>query len=188
MNSIVEDIPQGQLARSPAWLPAPRWAEQVAHLVPFLVLPSGLWRVAVALGFSMGMLDEAGELLFVRGWPAVYILSITLVAEVVALAAFGLVRPWGEVTPAWVPVIGGRTIHPMAVVIPAVLGSVALVLIWTVGFWDVWTGQGDSRMESPLWAGVFIACYAPLNLWGPALLLLTWAYYRRRAMAPNGVG
>jgi hypothetical protein len=28
-----------------------------------------------------------------------------------------------------------------------------------------------------------LACYLPLNLWGPALLVLTWAYYRRRVSA-----
>jgi hypothetical protein len=25
-----------------------------------------------------------------------------------------------------------------------------------------------------------IACYVPLLLWGPLLLAITWAYYRRR--------
>jgi hypothetical protein len=54
-------------------------------------------------------------------------------------------------------------------------------MIWTVGFWDVWTGEQAHRMASPLWAAVFACCYAPLNLWGPALLALTWAYRRRRA-------
>jgi hypothetical protein len=53
----------------------------------------------------------------------------------------------------------------------ASLGSVALMLIWTRGFWDVWTGDQASRMTSPFWAAVFAGCYAPLNLWGPALLM-----------------
>ena len=29
-----------------------------------------------------------------------------------------------------------------------------------------------------------ITCYAPLQLWGPALLVLTYAYYRRRVTEP----
>ena len=33
-----------------------------------------------------------------------------------------------------------------------------------------------------------ITCYAPLQLWGPALLVLTWAYYRRRVSAHRGRG
>jgi hypothetical protein len=161
--------------------PVPRWAERMAHAIPFLVLPSGLWRLAVAFGFPMGMLNDAGELAVVRGWSAVYLVAITLLSEAVALTAFGLVRPWGEVAPPWLPFIGGRPVRPRAAIVPATLGSVALMLIWTVGFWDVWTGDQASTMASPFWAALLAFCYAPLNLWGPALLALTWAYRRRRA-------
>jgi hypothetical protein len=157
-----------------------RWAERLAHVIPLLVLPSGLWRLAVALGFPMGMLNDAGELVVVRGWPAVYIVAVSILSEAVALTAFGLVRPWGEVVPPWLPFIGGRPVRPMAAIVPATLGSLALMLIWTVGFWDVWTGDQADTMASPFWAAVFVGCYAPLNLWGPALLVLTWAYHRRR--------
>jgi hypothetical protein len=160
--------------------PAAAWAGRLAHAIPFLVLPSGLWRFAVAFGFSMGQLDNAGNPSVLRGWPAVYVAAVSLLSEAVALTALGLVRPWGETAPAWWPIIGGRRIRPRAAVVPAVLGSLALMLIWTVGFWDVWTGAQASRMASPLWADVFAICYAPLNLWGPALLVLTWAYGRRR--------
>ena len=159
--------------------PVPRWAVRLAHLIPFFVLPSGLWRLAVALGFPMGMVDEAGHSQVLRGWPAVYVLAISLFAEAVALTAIGLVRPWGEVVPAWIPIIGGRPVRPRAAVIPATVGSVLLILIWTVGFWPVWTGAQAQQMAGPVWAIIFAACYAPLNLWGPALLVLTWAYRRR---------
>lgn len=159
--------------------PVPVWAERLAHAIPLLVLPSGLWRLAVAFGFSMGMLNDDGSQGVVRGWPAVYVAAITLVAEGVALTAFGLVRSWGEIVPAWLPIIGGRRVCPKAAIIPATVGSVALMLIWTVGFWDVWTGKQAGSMSSPVWAAIFAACYAPLNLWGPALLALTWAYHRR---------
>jgi hypothetical protein len=56
---------------------------------------------------------------------------------------------------------------------------VALMLIWTVGFWEVWTTGRPGPMARSFWAAVFTICYAPLNLWGPALLVLTWAYRRR---------
>ncbi len=129
----------------------------------------------------MGMLNDAGELTVVRGWPAIYIVAITLLSEAVALTAFGLVRPWGELPPAWLPFIGGRRLRPKTLIVTATLGSIALMLIWTLGFWDVWTGEQAHTMASPFWAAVFAICYAPLNLWGPALLTLTWAYHRRRA-------
>lgn len=161
---------------------APRWARRLAHAIPLLVLPSGLWRLAVAFGFSMGQLDADGDRWVSHGWSSVYVAVISLLSEAVALTAFGLVQPLGEEIPRWVPRLGGRAVRPKAVITAAALGSVALVLIWTVGFWPVWTGHGPGSMASGTWVAVFTACYAPLNLWGPALLVLTWSY-RRRAVA-----
>jgi hypothetical protein len=186
LNGVIEPSVAAVLSEDtapygpPPQRPAPRWAERLAHAIPFLVLPSSLWRLAVAFGFPMGMLNDAGELDVVRGWPAVYIAAITLVCEAVALTAFGLVRPLGEEVPRWLPIFGGRAVRPTAVIVAATVGSVALMLIWTVGFWQVWTSGKPGPMASPAWAAVFTICYAPLNLWGPALLALTWAYSRRR--------
>ncbi|MEV6894719.1 hypothetical protein [Kribbella sp. NPDC051137] len=163
---------------------APRWAARLAHVIPFFVLPSSVWRLAVAFGFPMGMLNDVGEPAVVRGWPAVYVAAISLLAEAVALTAFGLVQPLGEEVPRWVPIFGGRAVHPKAVIVAASAGSVALMLIWTVGFWNVWTGGRPGPMVSAFWAAVFTICYAPLNLWGPALLTLTWAYQRRTGDMP----
>ena len=33
----------------------------VAHAIPFLTLPSGLWRLGLVFGSSMGMLDDFGR-------------------------------------------------------------------------------------------------------------------------------
>jgi hypothetical protein len=161
--------------------PVPRWAKRLAHVIPLLVLPSALWRWAVAFGFPMGMVNSSGHLDVLRGWPAVYVAVISLLSEAVALTAFGLVQPLGEEVPRWSPFFGGRAVRPKAVVVAATVGSVALFLIWTVGFWQVWTSGQPSPMASPFWATLFTICYAPLNLWGPALLTLTWAYHRRAA-------
>ncbi|GAA2755523.1 hypothetical protein GCM10009872_08830 [Actinopolymorpha rutila] len=153
----------------------------MAHAIPFLVLPSGLWRLAAAFGFPMGQLDASGHPWVSHGWSSVYIALISVLSEVVALTAFGLVQPLGNEIPQWVPHFGGRGVHPKAVFFVAALGSMALVLIWTVGFWRVWTGHGPGSMTSGPWTAVFTACYAPLNLWGPSLLVLAWAYRRRAA-------
>lgn len=166
--------------------PAPRWATRLAHIVPLLVLPSSLWRLAAAFGFFMGQLDDAGHLSALRGWPAVYVAAVSLFVEAVGLTAFGLVQPLGEELPRWVPLFGGRAVRPRAVIIVASLGSVALMLIWTLGFWPVWTGHGPGNMASTTWQAVFTACYAPLNLWGPSLLVLTLAYRRRAAGSASG--
>lgn len=161
--------------------PVPRWASRLAHAVPFLALPSGLWRLAVALGFGMGQLTDDGRPWTARGWVAVYVLAISLLSEAVALTAFGLAQPLGEEIPRWVPFVGGRSVRPKVVLSAAILGAVALILVWTVGFWGTWTGHGTGNMTSTTWNVVFTACYAPLNLWGPSLLVLAWSYRRRVA-------
>ena len=175
------------LPSPPANVTVPAWCERLAHAIPLLVVPSGLWRLAVAFGFPMGMLDDAGGPAVVRGWAALYVALISLVSEAVSLSAFALVRPWGEMAPGWLPFVGGRPVRRELAVAAATAGSVALMLIWTWGFWDVWTGDQARRMSSQFWAAVFAGCYAPLNLWGPALLMLTWAYHRRTSGQIDGV-
>lgn len=85
----------------------------------------------------MGMLNSSGILDVVRGWPAIYVAVISLLSEAVALTAVGLVQPLGEEVPRWSPFFGRRAVRPKAVIVVATMGSVALMLIWTVGFWKV---------------------------------------------------
>lgn len=162
-------------------LPAKRWPDRLAHLIPFLVLPSGLWRLGLVAGLSMGMLDEAGQPAHLHGLGEhVYVVCLTLFSEAVALTAFGMVKQWGEVVPRWIPLLGGRRVAPYAAIIPATLGSLALIAIWTYAFSGIFTGRFLQTFSSDAAAVLMISCYAPLYLWGPALLALTWAYYRRR--------
>lgn len=161
--------------------PVPRWAYRLAHVIPFLTLPSGLWRLGLVAGSSMGMLDDTGRPIHLQNaGEAVYIVFLSLFSEAVALTAFGLVKQWGEVVPLWIPFIGGRRVAPYAAIIPATLGALGLIAIWTYGFRDVFTGD-FMPFSSDAAAVLMLSCYAPLQLWGPALLVLTWAYYRRRA-------
>ncbi|MET9275128.1 hypothetical protein [Kribbella sp. NPDC003557] len=164
--------------------PVPRWAYRLAHAIPFLTLPSGLWRLGLVFGSSMGMLDDAGRPAHLIGFgQKLYVVSLTIFSELVALTALGLVSRWGEVAPRWIPVIGGRRVAPYAAIVPAVLGALSLIAIWTYGFRDVFSKEFIPFSSTP-WAALMIACYAPLQLWGPSLLVVTWAYYRRRVSAP----
>lgn len=167
--------------------PVPRWAYRLAHAIPLMTLPSGLWRLGLVAGSSMGVLDDAGHPIYVVDTAEkVYIVFLSIFSEAVALIAFGLVKPWGEVAPRWIPFIGGRRVNPWAAIVPAVLGSLALIAIWTFGFRDVFSNE-FIPFAGPAWATLMIACYAPLQLWGPSLLVLTWAYYRRRVSVPAAV-
>lgn len=162
--------------------PVPRWAYRLAHAIPFMVLPSSLWRLGLVFDSTMG-LEAAVEPGYVMGLgEKLYIVGLSIFSELVALTALGLVSRWGEVVPSWIPVIGGRRVHPYAAIMPAVLGSLALIAIWTYGFRDAFSDE-FLPFSGTGWKVLMLACYLPLNLWGPSLLLLTWAYYRRRVSA-----
>jgi hypothetical protein len=163
--------------------PVPRWAYRLAHAIPLMTLPSGLWRFGLVGGSSMGILVDGRPTYLVGAGEKVYVVFLSLFSEAVALVAFGLVKSWGEVAPRWIPFIGGRRVNPYAAIVPATLGGLSLIAIWTFGFRDVFTDH-FIPFSSPAWKTLMIACYAPLQLWGPALLVLTYAYYRRRVTAP----
>ena len=116
--------------------PVPRWANRAAHLVPLVTLPAALWRLPLVFGFSMGALETSGAEVHVTGWESLYILSLSLVTEAAALLTLGLVRPWGERAPRWIPFLGGRRLRPMAVIVPAALGALLLTAIWGYAFRD----------------------------------------------------
>jgi hypothetical protein len=155
--------------------PPPRWAVWAAHLTTLVVLPSGLWRIVLVLGYPAGYLNESFVRFETLG-AKVWMLMLSVVCELLAFLTIGLVRPWGEVVPRWIPLIGGRAVRPMAAVVPAALGAVALTAMWAnVPWWwtyphDDMTGNGD------LVVGIL---YQPLVLWGPLLAAVTVSYYRR---------
>lgn len=103
----------------------PRWAWYAAHAVPLTTLPSGLWRIAFGLGLPIGVTGAPAE--DVPGLVTTpYVIVLSAVAEGLALLTLGLVQPWGEVAPRWLPVIGGRRIPVAAAAVPAALGATAL--------------------------------------------------------------
>jgi hypothetical protein len=162
--------------------PAPRWAVRIAHLIPLLTLPSGLWRIALVLGVPLGLRFEGTPVRLQSLGEAVYVVGLSVVAEAVALLSLGLVRPWGEQVPRWLRLVGGRRVPPLFAVTMATTGAVALILIWTFAMVNLLAGPGAKNFEfSGDWAqALLLACYLPNLLWGPLLLAVAWAYYRRR--------
>ncbi|MBO2455490.1 hypothetical protein J4573_51020 [Actinomadura barringtoniae] len=108
-----------------------------------------------------------------------YVIVLTTVSEAVAFLSMGLVRPWGEVWPRWVPFLRGRRIRPPAAIIPAALGSVALMLLWTQLAFS-FGSDPDPEFPHGAKAVIFYACYLPLVAWGPLLAAVTVAYAIRR--------
>jgi hypothetical protein len=162
--------------------PVPRWAVRVAHAIPLCVLPSGLWRVALVLGLAGYDADYHWAV-----WERPYVIGLSVVSEGLALLALGLVRPWGEVVPRWVPGLRGRRIPVPAVVIPAALGAALIMMLCAYGvlnqifgFVEPMNENGDGFPTSGPAAWALWTTYAPLLAWGPLLAILTVAYYRRR--------
>jgi hypothetical protein len=159
----------------------PRWALIAAYAIPFTVLPSGLWRLPAAFRVEAGL----GE--------RVYIVCLSIVAELVAFTAVGLVAAWGERFPQWVPRLRGRAVPPSVALVPATLGAVVLTVLWTGAFAAIFAGvtltggppDPDFPTQGGAWeAGIFYVCYLPLLLWGPLLAAVAYAYYRRRQGPP----
>ena len=165
----------------------PRWARLAAYAVPFTVLPSGVWRIGEMLVGD----DRVGGRGDVPVWlpMELYVVVLTIVSEVLAFTAVGLVARWGERVPRWVPGLGGRRVPTLAAAVPAALGALVLTAMWTTALYCAAAGvtlRGDSASDAVPsqgggWeAAWFYLCYAPLALWGPLLAAVTVAYVRRR--------
>jgi hypothetical protein len=166
----------------------PRWVRLAAHAVPLLVLPSGLWRLAVAAGIPVGFTGELAQLFEAPSWPLTpYLVVLSLVAEGLALLTLGLVQPWGEVLPRWLPWIGGRPLPAFAVVVPAALGALAVTALACVTAlaWNGPENNGDPDAPQGVAGLVMTAAYAPMLAWGPLLGVVTVAYWMRRTSSPS---
>ncbi|MFI0875704.1 hypothetical protein ACH4TM_15020 [Streptomyces parvus] len=169
--------------------PVPRWAMRLAHALPLLLLPACLWRLPFAVHFTMGQEAQEGSLPAV--WLSIpYVLGLSVLTEAIAILTIGLVRGWGEVAPAWIPLIGGRRVRPLAAFVPAVLGGLILTVLFTA------VPLGDDRSltlygvvdnvgySSDAWELLATVCVAPIAAWGPITIALAIAYYRRRTARP----
>ncbi|MFD0415791.1 hypothetical protein [Streptomyces sp. NPDC127108] len=172
--------------------PVPRWATRLAYALPLILLPSCLWRLPFALHFEMGQVQELGMPSY---WVSVpYVLALSVLTEVVAILAIGLVRGWGEVAPAWIPVIGGRRVRPLAAVVPAVVGGLILTVLFTsvpIGGRRRLTLFGVTETveySNSAWHALATVCVSPTAVWGPAIIALAVAYYRRRRPGATPAG
>jgi hypothetical protein len=169
----------------------PRWAQLAAHAVPLVVLPSSLWRVLMTAGLA-GVGNENPNY---HSQPSdyIYVLLLSAVSEGIAFLTLGLVKPWGEIVPRWLPFLGGRRVPVKAAVIPALTGSALLLLLAAYFFLNPIffhihftpatgdKGTPDSHLEVSGWSQVlFAGCYLPLLAWPVLVTACALAYRRRR--------
>jgi hypothetical protein len=179
MPSVCIDDARPTAAWPDVGRPVPRHVVVAAHLTALTVLPSGVWRVALGCGLTLGFARADLRTDGMPGWGTVMVVGLSVLTETLALLTLGLVKPWGEIVPGWVPVLGGRRVPPAAAVVPATLGGLMLTAIWVFALMGVFTGRLD-EISGVGWRVLIIACYLPALLWGPLLLWVTWHYRRRR--------
>ncbi|WP_234326980.1 hypothetical protein [Streptomyces sp. NRRL WC-3742] len=162
--------------------PAPRWVEVAARAAALTAVPSGVWRTlfgfGVPVGFSGATLDAFAE--HQPGWGTVYCVVLSALAETLAFLTMGLVRPWGQVVPRWIPVLGGRRVHPLAAIVPALAGSVILTALGALALLGGWAhNMADPDSPHGLGGVVMTLAYLPLVFWGPLLGIVAIDYARR---------
>jgi hypothetical protein len=160
----------------------PRWARWVTHAAVLPPLPSGIWRLAMAVGIPVGFSRDQLARGHVPGWGSLYLVGLSAVSEACALLTLGFIRPWGVVFPRWMPALGGRRVPPAVAIVPATLAallltfvSVQVCLATDKGF------QADPEPGYPTGAAAFVmlATYLPLLVWGPLLAAATVGYWLR---------
>ncbi|MFC9059067.1 hypothetical protein ACFTXB_13555 [Streptomyces sp. NPDC057074] len=143
-------------------------------------MPSAVWRFAVVLGFPLGLAESEYDAMLVPGWGCVVVPMLSVSQEALAFLTLGLVRPWGEVWPRWIPCLRGRRIPVLAAAVPAALGAFACTVY---GVLFVWTTLHADMAITPWGEWVMTVCYVPIVAWGPLLAVVTTHYYRRRTHA-----
>ncbi|MEU4211088.1 hypothetical protein AB0F13_14020 [Streptomyces sp. NPDC026206] len=174
--------PRPTAPTAPAAQDVPRAIRWAAHAAALTLVPSGLWRCAIAFGMPSGFAEgsELHESNF-PSWTSLNLIALSVFAECLGLLTLGLVHAWGERVPRRVPVLGGRNIPVLAAVVPASLGAAvvtALTMMAACGGWQDQMHTAEAPTGGSAW--LMTACYVPLLAWGPLLAVVTVAYYRRR--------
>jgi hypothetical protein len=165
----------------------PVWAGAAVACAVGAPLAYAAIRGAWALGLSIGATDAFLEPYAVTG-ARITEAIIAGAATAGALLTLGLVRPWGEAVPRWIPGLAGRRIPPLVAVIPATAAAILLIsagIALSRGLLAMALGLTPATEAAALanW-GAWIA--APLwGMWGLALAAATYGYHLRRS--PRGL-
>jgi hypothetical protein len=163
---------------------APRWIIWLAWATPLCVLPSSLWRVHAITQIPDGCPDSAGT--------DVYVVGLSIVSLTAAFLTVGLVSPWGQRLPTWLPHLGGRPVRPRAVLAAACVGVLILTAVYLYAVLNPILGWKEANDDVPGCPppgetdGAWLAysAYAPLLAWLPLLAIVTADFYRRTIRRP----
>lgn len=170
--------PRALAAGQPA--DVPMWAKVAAWAVPVAALPSAIWRTIDAIDAQLAGGHACPLSLPTQLAETTYVISMSVLQVGFALLTVGLIRSWGESFPRWIPMLGGRRVPVGLGVAAGISGAAAVtyLVLYSVFADGVPTADLPAGCQPPGWdVGVF---YAPLLLWPPLLLTVTWHYWRRR--------
>jgi hypothetical protein len=165
----------------------PSWVTAAAVAVPACVFPSAAWRMSHVVDV---VVNGPGPCHTGGGAETIYVASLSVVSFGLALSTLGLVRPWGEVFPRWIPAVGGRSV-PVRLATTAATTLATLVAV-AVGYYLVKEAFNLGGPLRTLPDGCYppdfhiLVYYAPLIAWAPLLYLVTYQYHRRRTHIRQG--
>lgn len=162
----------------------PTWAKTATWMAVATVIPSVMWRVQYSFRALLegdpcfnASATSLGEIVYVVALlPAVQLGTASL--------TFGLIRPWGEQFPAWVPLMGGRRV-PTSLGVGAALTATAAITAFVTFSWLISDNEPtrDLPADCVLPGGEIDIYYSPMILWPALVLAVTGHYWRRRAIA-----
>ena len=160
---------------------ARRWGRVATLIAVAGPLPYALLRMTWLTPWPLGM-PTGGEL---EAEMRPFGLGLGFAALGGAVLTLGLIRPWGEVWPRWVPVVHGR---PMPVRVPVLAGGLVAVALLAASP-AVLTMGVDRLLDGDL-ADASLTLVFPTLPWGLALgaAVAGYAYRRRGSCATCGQG
>lgn len=154
-------------ARATAWVTRHRVGLTV--LAACGPLPYALVRLTWLTPWPLLGTEQAMDL-STRLWG----LALSSGSWLAVILTIGLIRPWGEVFPRWMPVVAGRPVPIAAAAVPG--GAVAALL----SFAAVPLLVGAAAQGQGAGLVLAFAIIFPCWLWGPALALAVWGYVGHR--------
>lgn len=156
------------------------WTDAAARLACVGGLLPVAWRLHM-ITWGAGWEPAEG---FRTGPKALYLTGLCVIEASAALATLGLVRPWGEVWPRWVPGVGGRRIPRRFVLGLAVPGALALTGVVGSTTWQLVARADDphnpfNEMSPPVLKAFAIAHYVPALAWPVGLWVAIVGYALR---------
>jgi len=166
--------------------PPQRWARIACWTAFISALLPVVWRIAMLCGVDLGF--SQADFFRSNASATAYVLGLESVQVLAGALCLGLIYPWGERVPRWVPRLGGREIPRRLPLVVGGTGNALLYLIvYSVAFGFARAALSDppgwtpAQGMSPGQTWVLALAYAPMLLWPAALTVALVGYRRGRA-------